>query len=38
MGHAGDAGWADLGTLLPIAAAIVLDGVFVVVEAGLFHR
>jgi hypothetical protein len=33
MGHAGDAGWADLGTLLPIAAAIVLDGVFVVVEA-----
>jgi EmrB/QacA subfamily drug resistance transporter len=30
--NAGDAGWADLGTLLPIAAAIVLYGVFVVVE------
>jgi MFS family permease len=32
MLNAGDAGWADLGTLLPIAAAIVLYGVFVVVE------
>ncbi len=32
MINAGDAGWADLGTLLPIAAAIVLYGVFVVVE------
>src|SRR5215218_7217021 len=32
MLYAGDAGWADLGTLLPIAAAIVLYGVFVVVE------
>jgi MFS family permease len=32
MIHAGDAGWADLGTLLPIAGAIVLYGVFVVVE------
>jgi MFS family permease len=31
MINAGDAGWADLGTL-PIAAAIVLYGVFVVVE------
>jgi EmrB/QacA subfamily drug resistance transporter len=30
--NAGDAGWADLGTLLPIAAAIVLYGIFVVVE------
>jgi MFS family permease len=30
--NAGDAGWADLGTLLPIAAAIVLYAVFVVVE------
>ncbi|HZD03249.1 MAG TPA: MFS transporter [Actinomycetes bacterium] len=30
--NAGDAGWADLGTLGPIAAAIVLYGVFVVVE------
>jgi EmrB/QacA subfamily drug resistance transporter len=30
--NAGDAGWADLGTLLPIAAAIVLYGVFIVVE------
>src|SRR5918996_647314 len=30
--NAGDAGWAHLGTLLPIAAAIVLYGVFVVVE------
>jgi EmrB/QacA subfamily drug resistance transporter len=30
--NAGDAGWADLGTLLPIAAAVVLYGVFVVVE------
>jgi len=32
MINAGDAGWADLGTLLPIAAAIVLYGVFMVVE------
>ena len=32
MIHAGDAGWAELGTLLPIAAAIVLYGVFIVVE------
>src|SRR5829696_6597563 len=32
MLNAGDEGWADLGTLLPIAAAIVLYGVFVVVE------
>jgi EmrB/QacA subfamily drug resistance transporter len=32
MINAGDAGWADLGTLLPIATAIVLYGVFVVVE------
>src|SRR5215218_4882466 len=32
MINAGDAGWADPGTLLPIAAAIVLYGVFVVVE------
>jgi EmrB/QacA subfamily drug resistance transporter len=32
MLNAGDAGWAELGTLLPIAAAIVLYGVFVVVE------
>ena len=32
MINAGDAGWADLGTLLPIAAAIVLYGVFVVAE------
>jgi EmrB/QacA subfamily drug resistance transporter len=32
MLNAGDAGWADLGTLLAIAAAIVLYGVFVVVE------
>jgi EmrB/QacA subfamily drug resistance transporter len=32
MINAGDAGWADLGTLLPIAAAIVLYAVFVVVE------
>jgi EmrB/QacA subfamily drug resistance transporter len=32
MLNAGDAGWADLGTLLPIAAATVLYGVFVVVE------
>ena len=30
--NAGDAGWTDLGTLLPIAAAIGLYGVFVVVE------
>src|SRR5215218_6170783 len=32
MINAGDGGWADLGTLLPIAAAIVLYGLFVVVE------
>jgi MFS family permease len=32
MINAGEVGWADLGTLLPIAAAIVLYGVFVVVE------
>jgi EmrB/QacA subfamily drug resistance transporter len=32
MINAGDAGWADLGTLLPIAAAIALYGGFVVVE------
>jgi EmrB/QacA subfamily drug resistance transporter len=32
MLNAGDAGWADLGTLGPIAAAIVLYGGFVVVE------
>jgi EmrB/QacA subfamily drug resistance transporter len=32
MLNAGDAGWADLGTLLPIAAALGLYGVFVVVE------
>jgi EmrB/QacA subfamily drug resistance transporter len=32
MINAGEGGWADLGTLLPIAAAIVLYGVFVVVE------
>jgi EmrB/QacA subfamily drug resistance transporter len=32
MLNAGDTGWADPGTLLPIAAAIVLYGVFVVVE------
>jgi EmrB/QacA subfamily drug resistance transporter len=32
MIHAGDQGWADPGTLLPIAAAIVLYAVFVVVE------
>jgi EmrB/QacA subfamily drug resistance transporter len=32
MLNAGDAGWADLETLLPIAAALVLYGVFVVVE------
>jgi hypothetical protein len=32
MLKAGDTGWADLGTLLPIAAATVLYGVFVVVE------
>src|SRR5215204_2625394 len=30
--NAGDQGWADLGTLLPIAAAIVLYGVFTVIE------
>jgi EmrB/QacA subfamily drug resistance transporter len=32
MLNAGEGGWTDLGTLLPIAAAIVLYGVFVVVE------
>jgi MFS family permease len=32
MINAGDAGWADPETLLPIAAAIVLYGVFVIVE------
>ena len=32
MINAGDEGWADPGTLLPIAAAIVLYAVFVVVE------
>jgi EmrB/QacA subfamily drug resistance transporter len=32
MINAGDAGWADFGTLLPIAAAIVGYGVFMVVE------
>ncbi|HLM22687.1 MAG TPA: MFS transporter, partial [Propionibacteriaceae bacterium] len=32
MINAGDGGWADLGTLGPVAAAIVLYGVFVVVE------
>jgi EmrB/QacA subfamily drug resistance transporter len=32
MINAGEGGWADLGTLLPIAAAIVLYAVFVVVE------
>jgi MFS family permease len=32
MINAGDGGWADLGTLLPLAAAIVLYGAFVVVE------
>ena len=32
MVNAGDAGWADPETLLPIAAAIVLYAVFVVVE------
>src|SRR5215218_528785 len=32
MIHAGEGGWADLGTLVPIAAAIVLYAVFVVVE------
>jgi EmrB/QacA subfamily drug resistance transporter len=32
MVNAGEAGWAELGTLLPIAAAIVLYGGFVVVE------
>jgi EmrB/QacA subfamily drug resistance transporter len=32
MLHAGEGGWAELGTLLPIAAAIVLYGVFAVVE------
>jgi len=30
--NAGDEGWADLRTLLPIAAAIVLYGMFMVVE------
>jgi len=32
MLHAGEGRWTDLGTLLPIAAAMVLYGVFVVVE------
>jgi EmrB/QacA subfamily drug resistance transporter len=32
MINAGDVGWADLGTLLPIATAIVLYGAFMVVE------
>jgi EmrB/QacA subfamily drug resistance transporter len=32
MINAGDDGWADFETLVPIAAAIVLYGVFVVVE------
>jgi MFS family permease len=32
MINAGDTGWADLGTLLPIAAAILLYAVFVLVE------
>lgn len=32
MINAGDQGWADRGTLLSIAAAIVLYGVFVVIE------
>jgi EmrB/QacA subfamily drug resistance transporter len=32
MINAGDKGWTDLGTLLPIAAAIVLYGVFMAVE------
>jgi MFS family permease len=32
MINAGDEGWANRGTLLPITAAIVLYGVFVVVE------
>jgi MFS family permease len=32
MINAGEWGWSDLGTLVPIAAAIVLYGVFVVVE------
>jgi EmrB/QacA subfamily drug resistance transporter len=32
MLNAGDAGWTDLGTLLPIAAAIILYGGVVVVE------
>jgi EmrB/QacA subfamily drug resistance transporter len=32
MLNAGDAGWAELGTLGPIAAAVVGYGVFVVVE------
>jgi EmrB/QacA subfamily drug resistance transporter len=32
MINAGEGGWADLGTLLSIAAATVLYGVFVVVE------
>ena len=32
MINAGDGGWADPGTLLPIAAAIVLYGAFAVVE------
>jgi EmrB/QacA subfamily drug resistance transporter len=32
MINAGDEGWAALGTLLPIAAAVVLYAVFVIVE------
>jgi EmrB/QacA subfamily drug resistance transporter len=32
MINTGDRGWADLGTLLPIAAAVVLYGMFAVVE------
>jgi MFS family permease len=32
MINAGDHGWADPGTLVPIAAAVVLYGVFTVVE------
>src|SRR5215831_20449886 len=32
MINAGDKGWADAGTLVPIAAAIVLYGVFMAVE------
>jgi Na+/melibiose symporter-like transporter len=32
MTNAGEGGWADLATLLPIAAAVALYGAFVVVE------